>query len=147
MAEDPKGGLLDLEKELSCSVGLYSHHFSMCVPMNFNRFAPKSYISHSRSLIAYIPFVVHASKNGSPGRRLLPSQILIPAHHVVQQCGKPDQMLQLPPCWRCTSRQIPARVEVSKRKKRPSKDITRGNKFCRNQKKGAMIVQMRRIEG
>lgn len=145
MAEAAKTGLLDLEKELTCSVRqtLATTDNEAWKPtsrpsaqssgktfgtvvyaiwlanMLMDRSVQRSSISPSLYLTAYTPSAAPVSRNGFPSRPLKqkpPSRIPSLAHHVAPQCEIRGQTPKSRRCWRCLSRQTLVRAEQKKRR-------------------------------
>ena len=149
MAELAKPGLLDLEKELTCSVRLsfspirtfypfplLSHFhtiiFNIADAILSVRYAPKSSTSPSHSLIVFTLSVALVSKNGSHGKPLRhpPAD---PTHlhalHAARQSARQGQTRMSLRCWSCTYKQIQERQERS-RKRKGLRTLTLSEKMC-----------------
>lgn len=134
--EGTRPGLLDLEKELVCSVRreslilsfLSSPDMPMHLISNLSRYAQISCINLSLSWTVCTPSAAHVYKSGSPGR----SYSLGPAEprdslarHVEPPFGRQDLMRQSRPYWRCFSRQTLIDKSRQKKGKRSRKNTNR----------------------
>lgn len=127
--EGTRPGLLELEKELVCSVLCLRPLLNQAFASNLTRYAQISYTNLSLSWTVCTHSAGPACKNGSPGR----SRSVGPAEprdslarHVEPLFGRPDPMLQSQPSWRCFSRQTQIGKNRQKRRKKSRKNISLG---------------------
>ena len=163
MAASTQPGLVDLEKELTCSVSPISAYVAsyglsrIIVTMRtfieliqFLRSAPRFSISPSLCSTASTHFADLVSKNGSRGKSLRPriqNQIPLLAHHAVLRSEIPGRTLVSLPSSTCTCRPILARAKKIKKRAKHVKAILREKMYCRKSREGRNVTMKQRTDG
>lgn len=154
MAEAAKAGspgLLDLEKELTCSVSTprrWQVNLMGRADKYVARYVLKFFTNHSPSSTASIPSVVPASRNGSHGRlpkHLLRNRTRSTAHHAAPQYERPGRMPRSLRCWKCIYRPIPPRPEATWRKRRQRSITFKGTTCYPKSRRRKRVMKKARI--